>query len=291
MNTWLLRGVWLLLPVTAGDALAPALGGWSAAPRWIAYVLLWVLWAAVLSALLVPRPASMTIARLGTPIAFVVTVLVAFSSRPPSASVVLAIATSAVACALAQRGEFPRLCAQGAAYGDEERFPLKVPPGIAFVVLPIAVVIVGAGAAAGPLLLADARWVAGAVALVLGWPLAFLTVRLVHQLSRRWIVLVPAGLVVADPLTLTDPVLFVRERIQGVGPADPGRRPPPDALDLRLGAAYGSCALLLDEEADIMCRVRGRGVRTRAGLLLVTPGSVERMLERAGKRRIPVRRS
>ena len=82
--------------------------------------------------------------------------------------------------------------------------------------------------------------------------------RLVHQLSRRWVVLVPAGIVIADPLTLTDPVLFVRERVMGIGPADPGRRPPADALDLRLGAVLGSCALLLTDEADLMRRVRGQ---------------------------------
>ena len=130
---------------------------------------------------------------------------------------------------------------------------------------------VGAGIAAGPLLLADEQWVVGVIAVVIGFPAAWLTARLVHQLSRRWIVLVPAGLVVADPLTLTDPVLFPRARIAGLGPADPARRPPDEALDLRLGAAYGSCALLLTEAADLMRRVRGRGVGVQATLLLVTP--------------------
>ena len=120
----------------------------------------------------------------------------------------------------------PRV-AQGAAYGDEERFPLKMPPAIAFAILPVAILIIGAGVIAGPMLLAAHQWVAGAIALALGWPLAFVLGRLVHQLSRRWIVLVPAGVVIADPLTLTDPVLFVRERVQGIGPADPGRRHPP----------------------------------------------------------------
>jgi hypothetical protein len=97
--------------------------------------------------------------------------------------------------------------------------------------------------------------------------------------------------VIADPLTLTDPVLFVRERVMRLGPADPGRRPPADALDLRLGAAFGSCALLLTDEADLMRRARGRGVAVSAGLILVTPTGAARMLERAGARRLPVRRS
>jgi hypothetical protein len=290
MNTWLLRAVWVLLPVTAGDELAAALRTWSTAPRVTASVLLWLLWATVLVAVMVPRPVAMTAVRLGEPIALLTTVIAGFSSRPSAVSVAVAIAGTAVACLLGLRGEFPRACAQGAAYGDEDRFPLKVPPGIAFVVLPLAIVVVGAGIAVGPLLLADRQWIAGAIATLLGWPAAVVVARLAHQLSRRWIVLVPAGLVVADPLTLTDPVLFVRERIQGLGPADPAIRPPADSLDLRLGAGYGSCALLLHEEADIVRRVRGQGVGVRAGLLFVTPVAATRLITRAGARRIPVHR-
>jgi hypothetical protein len=290
MNPWLLRVLWVSLPVTAGDALADWMHPWADAPRLVATALLWLLWAVVLSALLVPRPTASTIARLGTPLAVVAVLLAAVSGDASPVSWVLALAVTAGACALAVRGEFARLCAQGAAYGDEERFPLKVPPGLSFVVLPVAVLVVGAGVAAGPMLLAGEQWVAGALALAVGWPLAFLVGRLVHQLSRRWVVLVPAGIVIADPLTLTDPVLFVRERVMGLGPADPGRRPPADALDLRLGAAFGSCALLLTDEADIMRRSRGEGVAVRAALNLVTPTAASRLLDRAGVRRLPVRR-
>jgi len=290
MNPWLLRVLWVSLPVTAGDALSDWMGPWSDGPRLVATALLWVLWAVVLSALLVPRPVASTIARLGTPLAVVVVVLAASSGDASTASWALALVVTVGAGVLAVRGEFARVCAQGAAYGDEDRFPLKVPPGITFLVLPVAIAVVGVGVAAGPMLLADRRWVAGAVALAVGWPVAFVIARLVHQLARRWVVLVPAGIVIADPLTLTDPVLFVRERVQGIGPADPGRRPPADALDLRLGAAFGSCALLLTDEADIMRRTRGRGVGVQAGLILVTPTAAPRLLERAGARRLPIRR-
>ncbi len=214
----------------------------------------------------------------------------ALSGRSSTVAWVAAVVVTATTAALGTRGEFARLCAQGAAYGDEERFPLKVPAAIGAAILPFAVVVVGAGIAAGPLLLADEQWVVGVIAVVIGFPAAWLTARLVHQLSRRWIVLVPAGLVVADPLTLTDPVLFPRARIAGLGPADPARRPPDEALDLRLGAAYGSCALLLTEAADLMRRVRGRGVGVQATLLLVTPAGAARLLDRASARRIPVRR-
>lgn len=288
MNTWLLRGVWILLPVTAGEELSAALRSWSDAPRVTASVMLWILWALVLGAVVVPRPVAMTVVRIGAPLALVVTVLAAFATEPSTVPVVVAIVMTTAACALGLRGEFPRVCAQGAAYGDEERFPLKVPPGITWIMLPNAIFLIGAGIATGPLLIANETWVVGIVLTVLGWPLAAYVTRLVHQISRRWLVLVPAGLVIADPLTLTDPVLFVREKIQGIGPADPTRQAPPGALDLRLGAAFGSCAVLLDEEAPLLRRVRGRAEGVHAGLLLVTPADRARLLQRAAARHIPV---
>src|SRR6476646_3889505 len=161
MNTWILRVLWVSLPVTAGDALADWMRSWSDEPRLVTTALLWILWAVVLSALRVPRPVASTLARLGTPLAVVAVVLAAASGKASTGSWVLALVATGVAWVLAVRGEFARLCAQGAAYGDEERFPLTVPPGISFVMLPVAIAVVGAGIAAGPLLLADRQWLAG----------------------------------------------------------------------------------------------------------------------------------
>jgi len=263
MKTWALRAIWIGMPVVVGAIIADAIRSWSDAPRATASVLAWVGWTIVLLAVLVPRPLSLTVARFGLPITFAVALVAGLSGRS----------------------------SQGAAYGDEERFPLKVPPALLLGILPAAVGLVACAIVVGPLLLADRQWVLGTiVVLVCGFIGAFV-VRLVHQLSQRWIVLVPAGLVIADPLTLTDPVLFPRARIAGLGPADPSRRPPDDACDLRLGASFGSCALLLADDADIMRRVRNRGVTVHANLLLITPTAAPALLERARARRIHVRTS
>ena len=227
--------------------------------------------------------------RFGLPLAFGVSACAAATGRPTTTESAVALVASAIAGWLGIRGEFARECAQGAAYGDEERFPLKVPPPLVVSILPIAIAIFGLVVGVGPLLLADGRWIAGSVVLGLGIPACLVIVRSVHRLSRRWVVLVPAGLVIADPLTLTDPVLFPRAHIMGLGPADPTRKPPENACDLRLGAAYGSCALLLDEETDIMRRVRGRGMGVQTNLLLVAPTAAPLLLERARARRIHVR--
>src|SRR5512137_2283894 len=100
MNTWLLRVVWVLLPVTAGEELSAALHSWSDAPRLTASVMLWVLWALVLGAVMVPRPVAMTIVRIGAPLAFVVTVIAAFASEPSAVAIVVAIVMTLAACGL-----------------------------------------------------------------------------------------------------------------------------------------------------------------------------------------------
>jgi hypothetical protein len=68
---------------------------------------------------------------------------------------------------------------------------------------------------------------------------------------------VPAGFVLLDPLTLSDPVLFLREKIAWMRVADAAAAPT-DVLDLRLGAAAGSVALAFTEPAELQRSGRGR---------------------------------
>jgi hypothetical protein len=68
---------------------------------------------------------------------------------------------------------------------------------------------------------------------------------------------VPAGLVIVDPMTLPDPVLLLRERIESLR-AMPRREPVPEsALDLRLGARGGSAAMTLDRPTELLQTRRG----------------------------------
>lgn len=288
MNTLLLRVAWITLPVTAGSAAGDALRPWSTATSATAAVLLWSTWLVVLVALLAPRPIGLTAARTGAPLALLAIALAVATGRTSALSSMSALAATTLCVVLVATPSFARSCAQGAAYGDEERFPLKVPPALFLGVLPVAVIAVGVGIAAGPLLLADESIGLGIVALVVGWPLAFALLRSLHLLSRRWAILVPAGFVIADPMTLSDPVLFVREHILGFGPADPRVRPSADATDLRLGAAHGSLALLLDDDAEIYRRTRGGAASLRTHLLLIAPVAANELLEHAAARRITV---
>lgn len=290
MERWILAVVWTTLPVTAGGAIADATADWSSAPQVVAAVLCWGAWATGLLAIVVPRPILLTALRAVAPCFLVLAVVVATTADVDTAGAVAAVAATLVAQVLVSRPPVALLAANAAAYGDESRFPLRVPPGLFLAPLPLARLLLGAAVATGPLLLADERWLLGGVASVVGAAVGVVAARSLHGLSIRWGVLVPAGFVVVDPLTLTDPVLFVRERIVSLRPI--GATPPDgeDVLDLRLGASSGSLALTLDTPAELFRALRRRrGAETvRSTVICVAVVDAGRMLRAAGERRIPV---
>ena len=276
---------WASLVVLAGPAVADALDTWSPNPRTLASLLLWAGWAAILLTTLVPRPAGLTVLRAGAPLATVLAVAAAFSAGAGPA--VAAVASTALVCALAFHPSVGSRFVNGPAYGNERRFPLRVPPALLLGPLPLAVVLLGAGATAGPLLLADGRAVPGALALLAGGPLVFALGRSLYALSQRWVVLVPAGLVLKDPLTLVDPVLFPKDRIASLRPLPYPSAPAEDILDLRLGAVPGSVLLELTDDAMIF-RTRGRmrgGEMVQVRRLAFSPSRAEALLQEALRRK------
>ncbi|MGH9010637.1 MAG: hypothetical protein ACRDYF_12435, partial [Acidimicrobiia bacterium] len=177
----------------------------------------------------------------------------------------------------------------GAAYGEERRFPLRAPPALLFGPLPLAVALIAAGVLASPLLLADGRYVAGLIALVVAVPVVRAAGRSLYALSQRWAVLVPAGIVLKDPLTLVDPVLFPRERIASLRPLPFPTAPADDILDLRLGAVAGSLVLELTDEAPLFRtqgRVRG-GEAVKARRLAFSPRQPDALIAEAATRKKP----
>ena len=137
---------------------------------------------------------------------------------------------------------------------------------------------------AGPLLLAARVWIPGAIATVSGVPLAALLLRALHGLSRRWVVFVPAGVVLHDLLVLSDPVLFQRMTIERLAPASRDT----DALDLTERAPGLALELALREPVDAnLSRSRG-GERVKARAVLFTPTRPGAVLAEAKTRRLPI---
>ncbi|MGH8985807.1 MAG: hypothetical protein ACRDY6_18285, partial [Acidimicrobiia bacterium] len=257
MTVWLLRAVWVSLPLTAGPAAANAFDAWSTGPQLVAAVLLWGAWAIVLLGVLAPRPQGLTALRVVAPVFFALAVVTAVAADPSAVVAAGALVATGIAAGLAVAPAVALAAANGVAYGDERRFPLKTPPILLLGPLPIAPLVVGVGLATGPLLIAADRPVFGAITVVVGLPLAAVMARALHGLSRRWVVLVPAGLVLVDPLTLPDPVLFLRERIDSLRAVDPRAPAPPGTIDLRLGGLADSLGMTLDRDAEFLFTRRG----------------------------------
>jgi hypothetical protein len=253
-------------------------------------VLLWAAWAVGLLAVVVPRPVGLTAVRAVAPLFATVAVLLAVAADVDALAAVGAVVATLVASVLAARPAIAFAAVNSASYGDESRYPLHVPPALFLAPLPLARLALGAAVTAGPLLLADQRWGLGGLALVVGVPVAVVLSRILHGLSDRFVVLVPAGFVVVDPFTLSDPVLCVREHIVSLRAAGPAPTPRPELLDLRLGATVGTVALTLDEDAELFRtgRTRRSTVTTRANELWVAPLRRRALLAEAAQRRIPV---
>ncbi len=283
--TWAFRLAWLSLPFLAGPALGAALDDASTPVRTLAATGLWVGWAVVLGASLVTSTVSLTVLRIGAPAAVAAAVAAALAGHVSPGGLAVTTASAAVALAAPLGAAF----VQGSAYGDETRLPLR-PPGL-LLLGPIELAWAGAvaGVIAGPLLLAARQWVAGAAALLVGLPVAAVCGRALHQLARRWLVFVPAGLVVHDPVGLVDSVLVRRADLASVGPAPAGTQ----ALDLTQRAL--GLALEVRLRPGTTVAVLQRSGRDQApatpAALLVGPTRPGEAVAEARRRRLPVVRA
>jgi hypothetical protein len=276
---WVLRLAWLSLPLTAGDVLARALDGRSTPVQLVGGSIAWLAWAVVVLALLLRRPVGLTVLRVVAPAA-AVAALWAAGEGPVLAGLAVLPALLAL---LPETGEW---LVNGAAYGYERRYPLRAPGALLLGPIPLAWAATIAGIVTGPLLLAARQWVAGGLALAVGGPVAVVCGRALHSLTQRWAVLVPAGLVVKDHVTLLDPVLFKRTLIEHLGPAPADT----DAVDLTARAPGLALELSLREAEPVVLVQPGRakGQSGQLRKLLFTPSRPGALLADAGSRRIAV---
>lgn len=276
IGPWAVRATWFALAVAAGPALADTLDGTSRPVQVVASVGLWAGWAAVLVATLVPRAASLTLVRSAAPAALSATVAAAVhgpAGTDDAVAVAGAIATVAAAWWAPTTDSF----VDGSSYGDERRFALRTPVGLLLAPVPAAWLLAVVLPAVALLLLAAGAWIPGAVAALGGAAGIRLGLPALHRLSRRWLVLVPAGLVVHDHVALADPILFRRATLAGIGPApaDDDGTDPAGTVDLTLGAAGLVIALTLRQPTPLPVAVgsgRARRVETAtADRVLVVP--------------------
>lgn len=219
---WIFRVLWLILPFTAGPLFSRALEDADEVFRLGATIGLWVIWAALLIASMVPRTETLTAVRVVAPsslIAVGLSIISLLDLDTVDFSLTLAIVSAGAASLFAFRPAVSDAFVDGSSYGDERRFLLKTPGAIMAGPIQLVWLTIAVGAIAGPVLLLAERWILGGIALAVGWPLAYKAVPILHRLSNRWLVFVPAGMVIHDKTALREPQLFRRESITALGPA------------------------------------------------------------------------
>lgn len=285
--TWVLRVLWFLLPLTFQPAVDDALSGAGEAITQTMTIGAWLLWALGMVAVAIPIPVALTTIRILSP---VVLVLAAWTmAADASGNSALAVIHACVLIAAAMNHLIGDRFVDGASYGDERRMTLRPPTQLMLTAVPLAWLATTAGAIAGPLLLADRRWIVGGLAMLLGAAVVPIGARALHSLSLRWIVFVPTGFVLHDHVTTTEPVLFRKTAIERLGPAIAGS----PARDLSSRAAGLLLECELTDPAPLGLRETSRGAKHVAEMtdirrFLFAPTRPGALLDEAEGRGLPV---
>jgi hypothetical protein len=163
---------------------------------------------------MVPSTFGLTVMRMLSALTCAAAIVSWAAGASPTAGAVF------VACALITAlsiggADFGKHCVQASAYGDEHRFLLR-PPAAFLPPLAVAGLVWVAAVLAATLLLAAQRWIIGVVAAAFAALLTLLVLPRFNALSRRWLVLVPAGVVVHDQIVLAETLMVTRSNLAGV---------------------------------------------------------------------------
>lgn len=172
----------------------------------------WLLWVIGAVSIFVGSPLTLTLARVTIPLA-IPAAIIGIAAGAHVALGAIGLSGALIACYSVFTAEVGQRWVQSAAYGSERRFPLRPPIGFAIPAVILWVLV--ASVALCAVIAAERSQVAlsillGAVVVALS---TFGSTRW-HRLSCRWLVLVPAGVVIHDPLVLLETAMW-RSHIVG----------------------------------------------------------------------------
>ena len=240
--------------------------------------------AVLVLSLVVPSPLGLTALRLVLP-ATVPAAIVALAADAGAMGVV-ALAAALMAALTAFAAESAEAFVQASAYGDERRFPLR-PPAALLVPMVLSWLLWCAAALAAIVLLATQQWVAGALLALLAGGLTWLLTRRFHRFSRRWLVIVPAGVVVHDHVVLSETLLLLRANLALARLAPAAT----EAADFTGPAAGHAVELTVREMvlavlATTAAEPKGKALHVQS--LLVAPSRPGRVLRALAAAKVPV---
>lgn len=228
----------------------------------------WGSWTVVAVALLVPSSISLTVVRIIVPVAVVASI---------ASTEVVAIFASVVIGVIILSAMFCDVMVQGDAYGDERRFSLRTPvPQMAPAVFAWALLV--SSALAGSLGLCTGKWAWAAPVSAIGVAGAAIIPRRLHRLARRWLVIVPAGVVLHDHVVLGETLMVMRSRLANVTvAAGPG-----EAADLTGGTLGRRLDVeLIDADKVVLSDITAKLLGTTVALHVKTFSCAPRRLDAA----------
>jgi hypothetical protein len=208
---WALRALMVGLAPALAFAVDGALDERASVAGTVATAAWGIVVAAVLVALVAPSPLGLTVTRTTLPL-LVPGATVALVMGAAPAWGVAALTLALLATLVAFTAETAEAFVQAAAYGDEQRLPLR-PPAALLVPMVLSWVLWCALALGAVLALSAAAWLLGGALAVVAVILAVPLFARFHRFSRRWLVLVPAGVVLHDHVVLGETLLLMRPNV------------------------------------------------------------------------------
>lgn len=249
---WFVRIAWIIAALAASGSSA----------TW------WAGWIAVAAASIVLHPVSLSVARVVAPLVAVETA-VHLASDVRGVVVATALATAII---VSFSAEYGRSHVQAAAYGAERRHMLRPPAAALFVTVAAWIVVAAFLVAAN---FVGAQWLDVTLRIVAAALSAALAYR-ATTLARRWFVVVPAGVVIHDPLLLTDSIMIPRRDVTSLG-ADTGTSTATTGAFDVTGTTWGPTVVVTAREAcdvaltDFGARLTRTGTRLHAVAVRFAP--------------------
>lgn len=264
VGTWPVRIAWFALPAIYRTGFIPATSRLDETGVIGLEVIGWTVWFIGLLAVAVLHPIALTTIRILAPVPAAALLLAAMLTGETQASTLVVLGYCLIVTGAIFLPSFGDPMINGSAYGPERRLALR-PPGYAVLVAaPLVWLVMFALIASGLTLAASGNTVLGTPLVFLGAVMSYFGFRALHQLSRRWMVFVPAGFVLHDHVILAEPILIPRKVVENLGLVgyDHGdeawkRRPRElEAIDATGGAA--GLVLEVNTSADIPITMKGR---------------------------------
>jgi hypothetical protein len=234
----------------------------------VGFWLAWGIWVIVALAVLVPHPLSLVTARLLTPLLALHTGATVLEESTLQWSTVIALLLMIAVSATAFSARYGSVHAQEAAYGHERRHLLRPPMAV---LAPLALVWLVV-AALGAVAMRGEQLAVSLSATALFIALAVFMLRRALVLSRRWLVFVPVGIAVHDPLLLRDTFMVRNHDVRALRDAASNT----EAFDVT-GTTWGTpLELVLSHPHDVSlsqfgARLTGTLDRLHVTALLVAP--------------------